>query len=181
MADWKTLSTRVAYENPWMFVREDTAINPGGKEVIYGVIESKSDSVYIVPIDEAGNTYLTLQHRYPIDQDSWECVAGRTDGQPVEQAAKRELLEEAGLSADVITPIGEVQIANGIATFKSTFCIARGLKRTTDKLDEEDGILETKKLSLADVEAKILAGEITCAQSIAAFLMTKAYLEKETA
>jgi 8-oxo-dGTP pyrophosphatase MutT (NUDIX family) len=181
MADWKTLSTHIAYENPWMFVREDKAINPAGREVIYGVVESKSDSVYVVPVDGDGNTYITLQHRYTIDQDSWECVAGRTDGQPIDQAAKRELLEETGLSADVIIPIGTVQVANGIATFKGTFCIARGIKRVTDQLDAEDGILGTQKLSFADVQEKILAGEITCAQSIAAFLMARAYLEKEAA
>ena len=36
---WKTLSTRIAYENPWIQVREDIAELPNGKTTLYGVIE----------------------------------------------------------------------------------------------------------------------------------------------
>jgi 8-oxo-dGTP pyrophosphatase MutT (NUDIX family) len=179
MAKWKTLSTRVAYENPFMLVHEDQAINPAGKQTVYGYVESKSDSVYVIPIDEEGSTYIIRQYRYPIKQEVWEFVAGRADNQQPENAAKRELLEETGLEADDITTVGDIYIADGITSFKSTICIARNLTKVTDRLGESDGILEVMRVSMDEVIKKILAGEIQCGPSIAAFFMVKAYLEGE--
>jgi 8-oxo-dGTP pyrophosphatase MutT (NUDIX family) len=179
VADWKTLSTKVAYDNPWMFVREDKAINPGGKEVIYGVVESKSDSVYVVPVDDEGNTYIVLQYRYTLQRNEWECVAGRNDGEAPLIAAERELLEETGLEATNITIFGDIQASTGISTFHGTFCLARGITKVTEQLDETDGILEVKKVPLTEVPAMILRGEIKCSQSIAALFMAIAYLKDE--
>jgi ADP-ribose pyrophosphatase len=179
MSGWQTLRTRVAYENPFMIVHEDQAINPAGKEVIYGYIDSKSDSVYVVPIDHEGNTYIVNQYRYTIKQDTWECVAGRVDNDGVHAAAKRELLEETGLAAQELILIGTVQVANGMTTFKSHFFIAKNLQKITEKLDEHDGILGAKKLPLKNVVDMILKGDIQCSQSIAAFLMAHTYLQRK--
>ena len=35
---WKTLSTKMVYENPWMRLREDIAELPNGRTTIYGVV-----------------------------------------------------------------------------------------------------------------------------------------------
>lgn len=179
MKSWKTLSSKVVYENPWIVVHEDKVITPSSKEGLYGYIDSKSESVYVVPIDDEGNTYLTRQERYTLKRVTLECVAGRTDGDSIEAAAKRELLEETGLQAKSITIIGNIQVAKGISTFKSTVCIARGLALTDKPLDAEDGILGVEKIPLNQISDKVLAGEVDCSQSIASFYMTLAYLRKE--
>jgi hypothetical protein len=49
----------------------------------------------------------------------------------------------------------------------------------TNELDQEDGILDVQKVPLSAISEKVLSGEITCSQSIAAFFMAIAYLEKE--
>lgn len=36
---YKTVASKVVYENPWIRVREDKIIRPDGKEGIYGVME----------------------------------------------------------------------------------------------------------------------------------------------
>jgi len=178
LSSWHTKSSKIVYENPFMIVHEDQVLLPNGKPGLYGYIDSKSDSVYVVPVDDEGNTYIIQQERYTLKQKTWECVAGRTDGQAVEIAAKRELLEETGLQANSLTVLGDVQVANGISTFKSTFCIARNLTKLSSTFDQEDGILAIRKLPLASIPDKILAGDITCSQSIAAFFMAIAYLNK---
>lgn len=71
---------------------------PDGKGGLYGWIESKSQSVFVVPVDDNGYTYIINQERYTRKKFSWEGVAGRTDGEPYDVAAKRELLEETGIS-----------------------------------------------------------------------------------
>lgn len=179
MTDWKTLSSRIAYENPFMLVHEDQVINPAGKQTVYGYVESESDSVYVVPVDEEGKTYIVRQYRYPIKQEMWEFVAGRTDNQQPDNAAKRELLEETGLQADNITTVGDIYIADGMTSFKSTIRIAHNLTKVTDQLDESDGILEGMRVSMDEVIEKILTGGIQCGPSIAAFFMVKNYLEGE--
>lgn len=178
MSEWQTLGSRIVYENPWIRVREDSVINPGGKEGVYGVIESKSESVYVVPLDNEGNTYIVNQFRYTLQKNMWECVAGHVDEDDIVTGAKRELLEETGVKATDIEILGEVYAADGIATSKSYVCIARGLDKITDQLDEMDGILGAKKLPLSEVCGMIVRGEITCATSIAAFLMVQASLQQ---
>lgn len=175
MSIWQTISSKVVYENPWMIVHKDRVVMPNGKDGIYGYVDSKSDSVYVVPIDDEGNTYIVSQERYTVKHETWECVAGRIDEDSIEEAAKRKLLEETGLSAKSITVLRDVQVANGMATFKSTFCIATGLQQASKALDPEDGILGIKKLPLASLPSRILSGEIECSQSIAAFFMAIAY------
>ena len=39
-----TLSTRIAYENPWTRVREDKIRRPDGSDGIYGVVERPDSS-----------------------------------------------------------------------------------------------------------------------------------------
>jgi 8-oxo-dGTP pyrophosphatase MutT (NUDIX family) len=179
LAHWQTKTSKIVYENPWIVVHEDEVVMPNGKDGLFGYVESKSDSIYVVPVDDEGNTYLTQQERYPIQQITWECVAGRTDGQTLDFAAKRELLEETGVAAKTMTPIATVHVANGITTFTSTFYIARNLTLTNNELDAEDGILGVKKVPLHSLPDMILRGEITCSQSIAAFLTAIAYIERE--
>lgn len=177
MSKWKTLASRTVYDNKFIRVLEDQVINPAGKETVYGMLETKNKSVYIVPVDEKNNTYIIQQYRYTIKKNTWECVAGWTDGEKIEIAAKRELLEETGLESNDIDVLGDIQIAIGVADIKGTVCLARGLTKMSDKLDEVDGILSIKKLPLSELRSKILLGEISCSQSIAAFLMAIAYLE----
>jgi 8-oxo-dGTP pyrophosphatase MutT (NUDIX family) len=166
------------YENPWIFVHEDTVVSPDGKDGLYGVVESKSESVFVVPLDDDNNTYIVQQEHYTTRELAWQCVAGRTDGEPIEVAARRELLEEAGLEASSITVLAHARTASGISTFKSNICLARGLKSNMSFFDKGE-ITAIKKIPLATAQEMILNGEIAATESIAAFLLAMTYLEKE--
>jgi len=178
---WQTKSSKIVYENPWLFVREDAVVNPNGKDGLYGVVESKSDAVFVVPVDTEGNSYIVRQEHYTTREMAWQCVAGRTDGEAPETAAKRELLEEAGLRAKTITVLANARMASGITTFRGAICLASDLEIDTSFIDKDEGIAEVKKLPLTSIKKMIMAGEIVSTESIAAFLMTIAYLgEKST-
>lgn len=176
-SSWQTRSSKIVYENPWLFVREDQVIRPDGSDGVYGVVESKSDSVFVVPIDADGNTYAVRQEHYTTREMAWQCVAGRTDGESVETAAKRELLEEAGLRASSIKILTEARTATGMTTFKTTICLARNLEADNSQFDKDE-ISEVKKISLEEIKEMIFKGEITATESIAAFLMAIHYLER---
>lgn len=178
MSDWKTLSTRIAYENPYTYVEESEVINPAGEKTVYGVMKSKADGVYIVPVDNEGNTYLTRQYRYTTKLISWEVASGRVDEGDFEAAAKRELHEETGIWAEAFTDLGTITPANGICSFNEKIFLAEDLTVTDDELDPVDGILEKKKLPLEEAISMVMNGGINCPQTIAALFMAKEFLHQ---
>lgn len=179
MGSWQTKSSKVVYENPWLLVREDQIIRPNGQNGMYGVVESKSDAVFVVPIDSEGNVYIVQQEHYTTRELAWQCVAGRTDGEPPEIAAKRELLEEAGLDADEITVLSRARTAAGMTTFKTTICLARQLTANANFIDEEEDINAIQKFPIATIKEMIFKGEIANTESIAALLLAFAYLDRQ--
>ena len=180
MSSWQTKSSKIVYENPWMIVHEDQVVMPNGKDGLYGYVESKSDGVAIVPIDDDGYTYLIQLQRYTKSEPSWETPAGRTDGESYEEAGKRELLEETGLESSSIKLLSEVHMSSGMTTFKIGICVATGIKKISDNLDQADGIITTKKVTLQEARTMILSGEITSGSTITAILMTISYLEERS-
>lgn len=179
MGSWQTKSSKIVYENPWLKVREDQIVRPNGQDGLYGVVESKSDAVFVVPIDDEGNVYIVQQEHYTTRELAWQCVAGRTDGEPPEVAAKRELLEEAGLEASEITVLSRARTASGVTTFKTAICLARHLTPNNNHIDEEEDITAIRKFPIADIKQMIFDGEIANTESIAALLLAFAYLDKQ--
>ncbi len=56
--------------------------------------------------------------------------------------------------------------------------VARDLKQTTDRQQEEEGIIETKKVSFEEALTMIRSGEINDSQCIAAITKAALYLGK---
>lgn len=179
MNSWQTKSSQTIYDNEWISVREDQVVRPDGSDGIYGVIHCKNPAVFIVPVDEDGNTYLILEERYPIAQESWEIAGGATDGEDYATAAKRELLEEAGVKAENIIKIIESRTLNGLTDHRAIICLATGIEKVTDDLDPVDGILAARRVPLAEVRDMILRGDITDGLTITAVLTVMAYLEQQ--
>ena len=115
MVSWKKISGSIVFENDWMSVHEDHVVNPRGGENQYGHVHFKNTAVGIIPIDEAGNIWLVGQQRYTLGAYSWEIPeGGAPHGEPPLDAAKRELKEETGLSAERWTKILKLHTSNSI-------------------------------------------------------------------
>ena len=100
IGNWKRKNRETKYENPWITVYHDLVTNPNGGDGIYGVVEFKNIAIGIIPIDEEGNTWLVGQHRYPLNEYTWEIPEGGAEkNETLLKGAKRELREETGLSA----------------------------------------------------------------------------------
>jgi 8-oxo-dGTP pyrophosphatase MutT (NUDIX family) len=171
------LSTQVQYENPWMRVREDKVIRPGGSAGRFGVVEMVSGSS-VLAIDDDRSVYLVREYKYAAARDSLEVVSGAIDaGEAPLQAAQRELREEAGLLAAEWQPIGTVDPFTTAIRCTNHLFLASGLSPTPADPDDGEEI-SVVRVPLGTALQMVLTGEITHASSCILVLRAAALLGK---
>ena len=173
---WRTLGSEVKYHNPWISVREDQVLNPGGGRGIYGVVSMKNKAIGIIPLDADGNTWLVGQYRYALNEYSWEIPMG---GGPVEldilQSAQRELREETGLTAARWTRIARLHTSNSVTDEEGFVFLAEDL--TMGEVEpEETEDLRLWKLPLAEAVRMVMDDRITDGVSVAGLLKAEKVL-----
>ena len=173
---WKTLESEVKYDNNWIRLTEHQVINPSGGKGIYGEVHFKNLAIGILPLDEDYNTWLVGQYRYPLKAYSWEIPegGGPLGDNPVD-SAKRELLEETGMSAENWTEIQRMHLSNSVSDELSIIYVATGLTQGI-AMPEETEQLIVKKIPFEDVYQMVVRGEITDSMSVAAILKVKIML-----
>ena len=167
---WIRLNSRTVFENDWMAVREDHVRNPNGGENQYGWVHFKNRAVAIVAMDDEQNVWLVGQHRYTLDEWSWELpMGGASTDESLLDAAKRELREETGLTAERWTEVMTLHTSNSITDEVGHVYVAEGLTEGPTDFEETE-VLEVRKLPLPDAIEMARSGEITDAISVAALL-----------
>ena len=167
---WKTISSRVVFDNDWITVREDRVLSPTGSEHEYGHIHFKNTAVAIVPLDDDGNTWLVGQDRFTLGEYSWEVpMGGSHDGEDPAATAIRELREETGLTAGRLSFLMKLHTSNSITDEVGLVYVAEELDEGPPAFDEMES-LEIRKLPLSEAVEMVRRGEITDAISVAALL-----------
>jgi 8-oxo-dGTP pyrophosphatase MutT (NUDIX family) len=99
---WKTLASEQILHTPYLKIRREEVILPGGHVIPdYYIIENRGWAG-IVPYTSDGRFLLNQQYKHGIGLEVLEFPAGGIDDgedDPIE-AAKRELMEESGYSAE---------------------------------------------------------------------------------
>lgn len=158
------------YANQWMTVREDDIRRPDGTPGIYGVIDKPDYALVIAVRDD--EVHLVEQFRYPLGMRRWEFPQGTApnlaDLPPADLAA-RELREETGLRADRLTQIGLLDVAPGMSSQRGRVFLATGLTAGRPEREVEEQDMRSAWFTRSTVEDMITKGDITDAQSIAAY------------
>lgn len=126
--------------------------------------------VGILPIHQDGTISLIRQYRPAIDTVMLEIPAGRlASGEEPADCGRRELLEETGLRAGQLLPLGIFYSSPGVFDELIHLYAATGLTQEAAQ-PEADEEIETLRLPLAEAVQMARDGRITDGKTIAALL-----------
>lgn len=102
---WKTLSSKLVFDNPWYKLRQDEVLLPNGHTVDDFFVSLRPDIATILPITADGHVVMVRQYRHGIGEVLLELPAGTFEQDEDAQkdalsVAKRELTEETGYTAE---------------------------------------------------------------------------------
>lgn len=151
-------------------LRVDTVRLGNGMPARREIVEHR-DAVVLAPLDSKGNVLLVRQFRKATEQDLYELPAGVMDeGESPEEAARRELSEETGLTTDSLTHLCSFYSAPGFTNEYMHLYAASDLRPLESPPDEDEDIT-VLWLPLADALRMIDTGEIRDAKTIVGLLM----------
>jgi len=166
------VASREVYRNNWLTLREDDIRRPDGSRGIYAVID-KPTYALVIPRD-GDRFHLVEQFRYPLGIRRWEFPQGTAPDQedldPTDLAA-RELREETGLRAASMQRLGTLDVAPGMSSQRGWVFLATGITEGEHDREHEEQDMHSAWFSRAQLERMIREGEITDAQSIAAWAL----------
>lgn len=163
-------------------VRRDHVRLPDGRESNLDIVDHV-DSVVILPVDEGGNLLFVRQYRHASRQELLELPAGTLNkGEEPGACAQRELREETGLAAEILTDLGGFFLAPGYSTEYMHAYLATGLH--PDPLEADaDEFLSVERIPISKILPVSARGLLLDAKSMAAIFLASARLinlEKST-
>jgi 8-oxo-dGTP pyrophosphatase MutT (NUDIX family) len=166
---FKTKSSRIVYQNPWMKVREDQIIHPAGHAGIYAYLDVK-DSVVVIARNSEQQIFFVKKFAYPTKAWLWELPGGggETD-EEITDTARRELAEETGLASDDWRVLGKSVVYNGLSSeWQYSLLAERVIPTEQVKSDDKNEIADGKFFSQNEIHKMIRNGEIADCQTLAA-------------
>lgn len=153
-----------------LHVKKDTVRLPNGnltgREIIRHV-----GAVCVIPVTDDNCVFVERQYRYPYDTVITEIPAGKLDSKAEDRlsAAKRELREETGITADEWTDLGGFFPSAAYSDEYITMFLARGLHYGERALDEDE-FLNVVKVPLSELVEDVMQGLIPDSKTQTAIL-----------
>lgn len=174
-------SSEVVFDGAVWDVRRDT-FELEGETLVREVVDHPG-AVAVLALDEHDDALLIRQYRHPVAAHEWEIPAGLLDvaGEDPLLAAQRELLEEADVTADHWAVLVDYFTSPGGLDEAIRVYLARGLHPVPaserHERDGEEAHIVHRRLSLDEVAAAALAGDVHNSTLIIAALAARAARE----
>lgn len=173
---WQIDSREVLHENPWYKYVHDKGKTDQDKDYNYYYIQTDF-SVGVIGL-VGSKLIMVRQYRYLTGRDSLEIPGGGGDSRSTpEEAAKKELAEEAGYQSERYELIGEFDVANGYSNDIAQIFIARNCKKAGgQKLEDTERGMKVELHPVEKVYEMVQGGKITDSFTLAALMLAWPYL-----
>ena len=162
-----TISTKNLYDGRVIKLNLEQVELPNGQQCELEIIHHPG-GVGILALDNQGRICLLRQFRHALGGWLWEIPAGKREpGEAPIKTAARELMEEAGMQASELVPLGEMVPSPGVLTEVVHLYLARGLTPVA-QAHEPHEVIEVHWLEQSKLEAMVRAGEINDAKTVCA-------------
>ena len=162
------LDRQLKYQGNILKMYEDTVL-ANGHEAHWDFIHHDGAAA-VLPVDADGNVTMVRQFRYAFGEEIWELPAGKLEaGEDTFEAAKRELSEECGLTADNFIDLGVVYATVGYDSEKIYLWAATSLHEVKQHLDAGE-FLDVVKMPFDKALGLVMDGTIKDSKTQVALL-----------
>lgn len=152
---------------------EENVVLPNGNNLKHTTIVHPGAAV-ILPVTEDNQIVMINQFRPSLKKWLLELPAGTIENQESPLVcAQRELEEETGYSSDSFISLGQFTPLAGFCDEIQHLFIAKDLVKTSRYSCDDDEVIDVITFSVAEIEQKIISGEITDSKTIACLSKAK--------
>lgn len=129
-------------------------------------------SAAVIPIDDDGNVYLL--NEFSPGVGAWQVTLARGGIDPGEtpiDCARREGIEEMGLSCATLDPLWAGYMAANASNWHVTVFVGRGITVVPREGGDEVYPMDVVKMPIAEAVAKVMSGEIQNAVAALVIMM----------
>lgn len=168
----RVTASRTVFQGPVFSVVSQQVSEPDGVHVRRDIVQHPG-SIVILAVDDSGKSprvLLERQYRHAAGMRLWELPAGSLEpGEDKLAAAKRELLEETGYTAQRWQKALFFYVSPGFLTENMQVFLARGLKKGKAQ-PEDDERIAVRFFPLRQAVRMAVTGKIIDAKTIAPLL-----------
>ena len=177
--EWPVSGSRVVYDGGWVVrLRDDLVRRPGhpDEEPFSRLVVEHPGAVVVLALDDRDRVLCLWQYRHAVGRRLVQLPAGLLDveGEDLVEAARRELLEEAGLEAADWTHLTSTYSSPGFTAEEAHYFLARGLveaDRGDFEAQHEEAEMETGWVPFEELHAAVLEGRLADAHLALAVLL----------
>lgn len=169
---YSVATSDVVFRGRVVAVRKDVVSMPGGGSSQRDVVEHPG-AVGVVALDDHDRVLLVTQYRHPVRRRLDELPAGLLDVADEDPlaAARRELVEEAGLEAVTWHVLADLLTSPGMTDEGIRIYLARDVRDVDrDVQEHEESEMTSRWVPLAEAADAVLTGELQNAAAVAGVL-----------